>query len=182
MRLAVLAGLLLSLAAGAAAGAPPAPAAPPVAPLPPKTVSPLTVYPLTDPPKLISSYPAAGETIAPGVLVVRLSFDQPMVEDSFDVTPGPDAAAPKCLKTPRRLNDEKSFVLLCTIAPNSRYALALNAGARGGFANLGGTRAEPATLAFSTNDSDRGPRSVPEAMKAAKLTELDMPIREGMYF
>lgn len=182
MRMAVLAGSLLGLAAGAALGAPPGPAAPPIPPLPPKTVSPLTVFPLTDPPKLVSSYPAAGETIESGVLVVRLTFDQPMAEDAFDVEASPGAPAPNCLKTPRRLNDEKSFVLLCTTAPNSRYALAFNTAAGGGFANLGGTRAVATTLAFATNDSDRGPRSVPEAMKAAKLTDLDMPIREGMYF
>jgi hypothetical protein len=35
---------------------------------------------------------------------------------------------------------------------------------------------------FSTDGSDRGPRSVPEAMKAAKLSDLDMPIREGLNF
>jgi hypothetical protein len=176
MRLAV-AGSLLSLAAGAALAEPPVVAPPP----PPKTVSPLTVYPATEPPKLVSSWPAAGATIAPGVLVVRVTFDQPMAEDGFDLGAGADGAAPKCLKTPRRLNDEKSFVLLCTTAPDSRYSLALNAGAKGGFANLGGVRAAAATLAFATNGTE-GPQSVAEAMKAAKLTELDMPIREGMYF
>jgi hypothetical protein len=181
MRLAVLAGSLVALAWGAAAGEPPAAQAPPG--VPPKTVSSLTVYPKTDPPKVVSSYPAAGETIASGVLVVRITFDQPMAEDGFEVTAGAEGPAPNCLKTgPRRLNDEKSFVLLCTTAPNSRYALALNAGTTGGFANLGGTRAASAELVFSTDGSDRGPRSVPEAMKAAKLSDLDMPIREGLNF
>jgi len=180
MRLAVLAGSLIGLAWCAAAAE--APAAQALPGIPPKTVSPLTVYPLTDPPKVVSSYPAAGETIASGVLVVRITFDQPMEEDSFDVTAGAEGPEPNCLKTPRRLNDEKSFVLLCTTAPNSRYALALNTGTSGGFANLGGRRAARAELVFSTDDSDRGPRSVPEAMKAAKLTDLDMPIREGINF
>jgi hypothetical protein len=180
MRLAVLVGSLMGLVCGAAAAEPPAAQAPPG--IPPKTVSPLTVYPKTDPPKVVSSYPAAGETIASGVLVVRITFDQPMAEDGFDVTAGAEGPEPNCLKTPRRLNDEKSFVLLCTTAPNSRYALALNAGTGGGFANLGGTRAASAELVFSTDDSDRGPRSVPEAMKAAKLSDLDMPIREGINF
>jgi len=178
MRLAVLAGALVSLAA-AAAGAPPVQAP---QPLPPKTVSPLTVYPKTDPPKVVGTWPAAGSTIAPGVLVVRITFDQPMVEDGFDVGASAEAPAPKCLKTLRRLNDEKSFVLLCTTAANSRYALAFNSGTAGGFASLGGTRAAAATLVFSTNDADDGPRSVPEAIKAAKLSDGDMPIRDGMYF
>jgi hypothetical protein len=177
MRLAVLAGSLLGLAAGGALGEPA---------LPPKMVAPVIIYPKTDPPKVVSSYPAAGATIAPGVLVVRITFDQPMAEDEFEFGAAADGPAPKCLKTPRRLNDEKSFVLLCTIAPNSHYALALNGGAgegkaTGGFANLGGARAAAATLAFATNGAE-GPQSVAEAMKAAKLTELDMPIREGMYF
>lgn len=178
MRLAVLAGAVLSLATGAVA-AEPAQAPPGI---PPKTVSGLTVYPKTDPPKVVSSWPAAGATIAPGVLVVRITFDQPMAEDAFDVGTSGEAPAPKCLKTLRRLNDEKSFVLLCTTAANSHYALALNSGTTGGFASLGGTRAAAATLVFSTNDADDGPRSVPEAVKAAKLNDADMPIRDGIYF
>jgi hypothetical protein len=183
MRLAVLAGSLLSLAAGGASAAPaPAqPAAPPAAAAAGNTVSPLTVFPTTDPPKVVSSWPAAGATVAWGVMVVRVTFDQPMAENSFDLAAGADGAAPKCLKTPRRLNDEKSFVLLCTTAPNSRYSLALNGGAKGGFANLGGTRAAPSDLAFATNGTE-GPRDLQDAMKAAKLGGDDGPIREGMYF
>jgi hypothetical protein len=183
MRLAVLAASLLSLTAGATLAEPPAPVTPPA---PPKTVSPLTVFPATEPPKVVSSWPAAGATIAWGVLVLRLTFDQPMAEDGFELGAGADGTGPKCLKTPRRLGDEKSFVLLCTTAPNTRYALSLNGGGAaakggGGFANLGGTRAAPASLAFATSDTT-GPQTLADAMKTAKLTELDMPIREGMYF
>jgi hypothetical protein len=118
------------------------------------------------------------------VLVVRVTFDQPMAEDGFDLAAGADGPAPRCLKTPRRLNEEKTFVLLCTTAPNSHYSLALNGGGEsktGGFVSIGGVRAAPGALAFATNATE-GPQSVAEAMKAAKLGDNDMPIREGMYF
>lgn len=172
MRLAAAAAIAC-LATSPVAAAPPTPAQPPA------TVSSLTVYPKTDPPKIVSSFPAAGQTVAPGVTVVRITFDQPM-QPGFDISPGPTGAAPDCLKTPRLLNDGKSFVLLCTTAPNSAYSLAFNAQGRGGFQTLGETRAEPASLAFATNRED-GPRSLAEAMKVAGLGDLDSPIERSEF-
>jgi hypothetical protein len=98
-----------------------------------------------------------------------------MEPDGFDIQAAPDGQAPNCLKTPRLLGDGKTFVLLCTTAPKSAYALAINGAGKGGFANLAGNRAQASTLAFSTNDED-GPRDLPDAMKAAKLGPADSPI------
>jgi len=153
---------------------------PPPHVLPPKTVSPLTVVPLGgDPPKLASSFPAQGQTIDGGVLVLKLTFDQKMSPDGFDIAPAPGSDAPACVKTPRLLNDEKTFVLLCTVAPNARYAIALNATpATAGFANLGDTRAAPVTLEFATSKTV-GPTDVAAAMKLEKLGELDEPIQQS---
>jgi hypothetical protein len=108
--------------------------------------------------------------------VLRITFDQKMAEDGFAFAAAQGGRMPDCLKTPRLLNDEKTFVLLCTTAPGSSYALAFNAVPQGGgFANIGGTRAAPAALAFATNDDD-GPRDLDDALKAAKLTRADVPI------
>jgi hypothetical protein len=98
-----------------------------------------------------------------------------MDKDAFAFGAPPGAKMPKCLKTPRLLNDEKTFVLLCTTAPQSAYALAFNAAPREGFANIGGTHAAPAQLAFSTDTQD-GPRDLDSALKIAKLTAADVPI------
>jgi hypothetical protein len=166
----VAAALIASLAAGAAAASPAAPAAQ----APPKTVSSLTVTP-NDPPALASSFPAAGQVIAPGVLVMKLAFDQKMLAGGFEIAAAPGSAMPDCLKTPRLLNDGKTFVLLCTTAPETHYAVALNAGSSGGFRNEGEIRAQAATLAFSTSDAD-GPTDLAAAMKVAGLGAGDMPI------
>lgn len=172
MRLPAAAAVLAGLLASPAFATPP----PDVPDLPPKTVAPVTVVPATtDPPKIVSSFPAQGEVIAPGALVLHITFDQKMDEDGFSFVPAAGGRMPDCLKTPRLLNDEKTFVLLCTTAPKSSYALAFNAAPHGGFENIGGKRATPAELAFSTND-DEGPRDLDDALKIAKLTSADVPI------
>jgi hypothetical protein len=174
MRFAVLI-LAAALMSGAAVAAPPAVA--PGPPPPPATVSPLTVFPRTEAPKLVKSFPAAGQAIAPGILVLSVTFDQPMLKTGFDVGAGPGGEAPQCLKTPRLLNDTKTFVLLCATVPHKSYVMAFNARPQGGFENVAEHRADPATLAFSTTDGE-GPRDIHAAMKAAGLTDLDMPIQD----
>jgi hypothetical protein len=113
--------------------------------------------------------------IAPGVLVLRITFDQRMDEDGFAFAAAPGGRMPDCLKTPRLLNDEKTFVLLCTTASDSAYSLTFNTAPHSGFANIGGTHAAPAQLAFST-DSEDGPRDLDDALRIAKLTRADVPI------
>lgn len=138
----------------------------------------MTVYPVTAPPKIVRSFPAAGQAVAAGVTVLAVTFDQPMLKTGFDLGAAPGGEAPSCLKTPRLLDDNKTFVLLCTTDPKKTYAIAINAKPRGGFANVAENRAEPATLKFSTTDAD-GPRDIHAAMKAANLRDLDMPIQRS---
>jgi hypothetical protein len=164
---------------GGAAFATPPPAAP-VTPSP-NIVSPVTVYPRTEAPKLVRSFPAAGQALSAGVTVLSVTFDQPMLKTGFDFGPAPAGEIPHCLKTPRLLDDNRTFVLLCTTDPHKSYALAFNARPEGGFRNVAEHRAEAATLAFSTTDGD-GPRNVREAMKAASLRDIDMPIQDTPEF
>ena len=152
---------------------------PPAAPRqPPTDVSAVTVHPPTEAPRLVASSPAAGQALPPGVLVITFTFDQKMLATGFDLSAAQGGERPQCLKTPRLLNSGKTFALLCTTQPHKAYALALNAQpAGGGFANLDNHRAQPATLAFATTEGD-GPRSIADAMKAAGLGELDVPIQD----
>ena len=101
-----------------------------------------------------------------------------MLKTGFDFGPAAGGETPHCLKTPRLLNDARTFVLLCTTDPHKSYALSFNASPQGGFENVAEHRAAPATLSFSTTDAD-GPRDIHEALKAASLTELDLPIQES---
>jgi hypothetical protein len=170
--LAVIAALWSGTAWAAAAPASPAP------PAPAKEVSPVTVFPATAAPKIVRSFPAAGQALSAGVTVMSVTFDQPMLKTGFDFGPAPGGETPHCLKTPRLLDDNKTFVLLCTTDPHKAYALTINARPEGGFANVAEHRAESATLAFSTTDGD-GPRNIAEAMKVSGLRPIDMPIQES---
>jgi hypothetical protein len=179
MRLAIplLIASVLSEAAvsGAALAAPPAaaPASPPG-----ETVSPLTVFPKTDAPRLVKSYPAGGQAIAPGILVLSVTFDQPMLKTGFDLTSAPGAEPLACLKTPRLLDDKKTFVLLCTANPSMTYQLSLNGAAQGGFRNEAEHRAESGGIRFTTTTDVNGPGDIHAAMKAAGLRDVDMPIQD----
>jgi hypothetical protein len=170
----MLVAALVLLAAGAA---------PATLARPPTEVSPLTVYPPTAPPNLVASYPAAGGAVAPGVVVLKLTFDQKMLPTGFDLAPvAGGAEPPPCLKTPRLLDDGRTFVLLCTLRAGKSYALALNAGppteARNfGFANAYERRAIPASLAFTTT-RDEPIRTLDDAMKRQGLTALEVPVQE----
>lgn len=144
---------------------------------PPTEVAPVTVYPKTDAPKITASYPAAGASIVAGVMVLSLTFDQPMIPTRYEITPAAGGETPDCLKVPRLLNDNKTFVLLCTALPGKTYSFAFNAGDKGGFANLGETRAAPASLSFTTTAGE-GPQTIKAAMKAANLGDIDMPIQD----
>jgi len=173
--------LILSVAAvlgsSAALAAPPAPAVPPAAPAqPPHEVSGVTVFGKTEPPKVTATYPAAGQALQAGVLVLTVPFDQKMQPQRFDFSAAAGGEMPNCLKTPRLLADGKTFALLCTTDPHKTYAVAFNARAEGGFVRFADHRADPATLTFTTTDAD-GPRSIGEALKAQNLPNIDMPIQ-----
>lgn len=171
--------MLLALAAVLLASAP---AARPPAPDGPVTeVSTLVIYRATAPPKLVTSYPAADAAVPPGVLVLKLTFDQKMAPAGFDIAPlaapPPGTESAPCLKTPRLLDDGRTFVLLCTLRAGRTYALAFNSAPSGGFANVTETRAAPAALTFTTTRADPV-RSLDEAMKAQGLTRLEVPVQD----
>lgn len=160
-------------------------AAPPPAPAParpPTEVSSLTIYPPGPPPRLAASWPAQGAAVTPGVAILRLTFDQAMTADGFEFGPAEGGETPPCLKTPRLLNDGRTFVLLCTLRSGRHYALTLNGGqpreaGPNGFASVSERRAPPVVLTFSTT-TDEPVRSLDEAMKAQGLTPLDVPVQE----
>ena len=111
-----------------------------------------------------------------------------MTPRDFSYGPGAGGEAPECLKTPRLLNDAKTFVLLCRTLPGKTYGVSLNkdlgnrdpgAGAvGGGFANLAENRAEPSELSFTTQ-AGAPVTKLRDAIKAAGLGDLDMPVEEA---
>lgn len=145
-------------------------------------VSPVTIMPPTLKPKVVSTWPAAGQTIAPGVLVLKVQFDQQMTPRDFAYGLGAGSDALECLKTPRLLNDNKTFVLLCTTLPGKTYVITLNNDPKGvapaGFSNLAENRAEPSALTFTTSAGEPVTK-LREAITAAGLGDLDVPVEEA---
>jgi hypothetical protein len=137
--------------------------------------------PPTAMPKVVATWPAAGQEVAPGVLVLKVTFDQQMTPRDFAYGLGAGADALSCLKTPRLLNDAKTFVLLCTTLPGKTYVISLNkdpAATPIGFSNLAENRAEPSQLSFTTGTGEPVTK-LRDAIRAAGLGDLDVPVEEA---
>lgn len=123
-------------------------------------------------PAVVSTFPADGGKTAGGIVVLKIVFDQPMVPQAWSFAQSADGAFPHCLKTPRLLNDQRSFALLCSVAPNQAYALQINASPD--FVSARGRSAKPFLLRFSTTDDTV--YDMQTALKQAGLTDADEPI------
>jgi hypothetical protein len=157
--------LLLTASAAVAADAPAAPAAPPT------HVAGVTITGGPQP-KIYLSYPAEGSTVPAGVLVLKVIFDQAMSADNWSYAKTAGAAFPSCLGKPRMLADQRTFVLLCTIAANQSYALQINAA--GAFKNADGRSAAPLVLHFAAGDP--GVFYMQDALTNAGVASTDAPI------
>lgn len=127
-------------------------------------------------PKVVSTFPEAGKSVAPGALILKVTFDQKMNPDGWDYGKGQDAY-PNCLAHPRLLPDEKTFVLLCTAGPDGRFSVTLNSSGQGGFENLAGQKATPAAFDFGT-DAEKSLATIADAMKAAGLKADEGPVMD----
>lgn len=144
----------------------------------PNAVSPVLILPPTLPPKLVSSYPAQDQVVAPGVLVLKVAFDQQMSPTAWNYAPAEGAEPMDCVKTPRLLADRKTFVLLCRVQANRTYGVTLNAERVGGFANLGDNPAQTATLTFKVS-AEAPVTTLRRAMQAASLKDDQTPVQDA---
>jgi hypothetical protein len=127
-------------------------------------------------PKVVSTFPEAGKSVAPGALILKITFDQKMNPDGWDFGKGAEAY-PECLARPRLEPDEKTFVLLCTAGPKSSFSITVNSSGHGGFENQAGQIATAASFDFATND-DRSLATIADAMKAAGLKADEGPVMD----
>ncbi len=128
-------------------------------------------------PSIVSTYPAAGDVVAPGALVLKLTFDQRMNPESWRFDRGGDDRYPSCLARPRLLANEKTFVLLCTVGANGKFAIQMNGEGDGGFENQANQRAQPLLLQFSTKDG-ASQATIKDAMKSAGLKDEENPVMD----
>ena len=144
----------------------------------PNAVSPVLILPPTLPPKLVSTYPAQDQTVEPGILILKAAFDQQMSPTTWNYAPAPGAEPLDCVKTPRLLADQKTFVLLCRVLAGRTYGVTFNAQRPGGFANLGENPAQTASLTFKVETADPV-TALRRAMELAGLGADQTPVQEA---
>jgi len=123
-------------------------------------------------PKVVATFPADGGSSAAGVAVLKVTFDQPMTPEAWSYGQAEGGAFPTCLARPRLLADQRTFALLCTLAPNQAYALAINE--TPDFSSDNGRSAKSYLWRFSTTGV--GARNMHDALVQAGLTDADEPI------
>ncbi len=119
-----------------------------------------------------ATYPADGASVPGGTLIVKVVFDHPMAADGWSYMPSDKGQFPRCLARPRLLADHRTFVLLCSLAVETTYALEINATAQ--FESTGGRKPPSYALTFKTTDAPT--LGLHDALQAAGLTDADDPI------
>lgn len=103
-------------------------------------------------PKIVSVYPAEGQVVRPGFLVVRITFDRPMACSGFLTklvkTANP---CPPEQQTFIWTFDHKTIRTLCLTRPRQNYGVAIGGGCALPFVSLDGQWAQPLAVRFSTS-------------------------------
>lgn len=130
-----------------------------------RTVSELTVSPpikclapermagRAERPKVVSSYPAKDAVVRPGLLIVRVTFDQPMACYGL-FTNDPRLLNP-CPGNPQQMLlslDRRTVRTVCVVDPGRQYGLWLSQEPDGrSFMGLGGLPSMPYRMTFATS-------------------------------
>ena len=144
-----------------------------------RTVSELTVSPAikclapdrmperAERPKVVSSYPAKDTVVRPGLLILRVTFDQPMAcYGLFTNYPG---LLNPCPGSPQKMLlslDRRTVRTVCIVAPDTRYGLWLSQEPDGrSFVGLRGLPSMPYRMTFATS-AQPAVRTVCDALAA----------------
>lgn len=140
-----------------------------------KTVEGVTVNAPRPQAQVVSTYPAQGATTPFGVLVLTVTFDQPMDPAGADrALGGPEA--PRCLPTWRLLNDARTYVLLCSTEAGKTYRLRFGAEPARALQSAQHRPAAPYELAFTT--TDRTDASLDDALRSAGRKPEEGPVMD----
>ena len=102
-------------------------------------------------PKLVSTYPADGQTVQPGYTVLRLTFDLPMAcRGSL-----PQNLVAACfadgIEIWHESFDRKSLMIVCDLKPSAHYELGINKRIPEHFQGLSGNEPESGGFRFDTS-------------------------------
>lgn len=103
-------------------------------------------------PKLVSTYPADGQTVRPGILVLRLTFDLPMACRGSVGTHLWQACVSSGLELWRQSFDKRSLLIACDLKPKTSYDIWINQHAADHFVGLSGQEPGGYHLTFETSD------------------------------
>lgn len=104
-------------------------------------------------PTVVSTFPEKGAVVRPGLLVVRVTFNQPMACDGvFTNAPPLQNPCPGPSREMLLSYDRRTVRTVCVVEPNAQYGLWLNQSPTShAFLGLGGLPSEAHRLTFSTS-------------------------------
>lgn len=103
-------------------------------------------------PKLVSTYPASGQVVRPGLMVLTLNFDLPMACAGSLGLLGADPCSARAVEKWVVSFDRKTLRVLCWVKPGMRYIVWVNRNDPEDFQGLSGHKPEPSELSFSVSN------------------------------
>lgn len=101
-------------------------------------------------PRVVSTYPAASATVAPGPLRLRVTFDRPMRAQSYSLVRRSIETFPDCAATPLAQSaDGRSFTWPCRVRSGHSYEVWFNDPPYMNFTDRDGVAAVPFGLRFA---------------------------------
>jgi DNA-binding CsgD family transcriptional regulator len=99
---------------------------------------------------VVSTTPRQGAVIAPGRFTLSVTFDRPMMADSYSFVQVSSDTYPSCFANrPTVSRDRRTFSMSCTAAAGRQYQVWLNSPPYLNFRAINGVSAEPFQLRFS---------------------------------
>lgn len=104
----------------------------------------------TSAPKVVRTNPSANAVIAPGSLVLSVTFSHPMAVGSFSFVQKSKDTFPACAFPAQLSADQRTFTVRCSTEPGRHYEIWFNSPPYMNFKGTNGVPAEPHQLLFST--------------------------------
>ena len=101
-------------------------------------------------PTVVRTSPAAGALVAPGTIVLSVTFDQPMADGGFSYVQKSAESFPHCGFPANLSADKRTFTVSCTLEAGRNYEIWFNSPPYMNFKSASGVPAEPHQLLFST--------------------------------
>lgn len=102
-------------------------------------------------PNVVATSPANGQTISPGPIILKVTFDRPMRDGSYSFVRSDEGEFPACHGAPRLSPDRRTYAWDCTVAANRQFVVLLNKAPYLSFTSAAeGVPAMPHRLQFAT--------------------------------